>query len=103
MVACTLIGCDDGWSVEIVGDLPPTYTVRARVDGDVVASVNCSPAASCPDRIFLSGVTAAQAELEIVGDGVDLRWQVTPNYETVQPNGPGCPPICQQARVRVEL
>lgn len=103
VTACTLIGCDDGWSVQIVGALPATYTVRVSVEGDVVASVDCSPANPCPDRVFLPGVTAAQAELEIVGDGVNLRWRVTPTYTVVQPNGPSCPPICNQARVRVEL
>jgi hypothetical protein len=102
-VACTMIGCDDGWSVEVVGELPATYVVRARVDGEVVASRECSPANPCAGAVFLPGISAAEAELEIVGDGVDLRWTVRPEYQVVQPNGPNCPPICQQARVRVEL
>jgi hypothetical protein len=102
-VACTLIGCEDGWSVELAGTLPATYTVAARVDGAIVASVDCGPAQPCGSTVFLRGVTAPGAQLEITGPGVDLRWQVTPRYETLQPNGPGCPPICRQARVRVEV
>jgi hypothetical protein len=103
--ACTRIGCEDGWSVEL-GDaaaLPATYTIRAIVDGTVVASRECSPAQPCGDRVFLAGVTADQAELEITGGPAPLRWTVTPQYNTLQPNGPGCPPTCRQARVVVRM
>jgi hypothetical protein len=103
--ACTMIGCEDGWSVELSGAaaLPATYTIRVIVDGTVVASRACSPAQPCGDRVFLAGVTADQAELEITGGPAPLRWTVTPQYNTLQPNGPGCPPICRQARVVVRM
>lgn len=102
-VACTMIGCEDGWSVEIVGELPDAYTVQISVAGDVVASVECSPVNPCGERVFLPGVSATEAVLEVLGTGRELRWVVTPSYAEVQPNGPQCPPVCQQARVRVEL
>jgi hypothetical protein len=103
--ACTMIGCDNGWAVEVVGAaaLPANYTMRVIVDGAVVASVNCSPEQPCGDRVFLPGVTAEEAELEIVGANVPLRWTVRPSYDVVQPNGPNCPPTCRQARVQVRL
>jgi hypothetical protein len=102
--ACTLIGCEDGWNVELAGGtLPATYTLQVRVQGAVVASVQCSPANPCGRQVFLPGVTAEQADLEIIGGDVPLRWTVRPEYRTVQPNGPSCPPACRQARVRVEL
>jgi hypothetical protein len=103
--ACTRIGCEDGWSVELTGAaaLPATYTIRVLVDGAVVASRQCTPAQPCGDRVFMAGVTAAEAELEIVGGPIPLRWTVTPEYTTLQPNGPGCPPTCRQARVHVRL
>jgi hypothetical protein len=101
---CTLIGCDDGWAVEIVGGtLPATYTVRAVVDGRVVATHACTPDNPCGRQLFLPGLTAAQADLEIVGADLDLRWTVRPEYQLVQPNGPDCPPTCRQARVQVRL
>jgi hypothetical protein len=103
--ACTRIGCEDGWMVELTdaATLPATYTVRVLVDGAVVASAQCTPAQPCGERMFLAGVTAAEAELEIIGGPVPLRWTVTPEYTMVQPNGPGCPPTCRQARVQVRL
>jgi hypothetical protein len=103
--ACTRIGCDDGWTVELVGAaaLPATYTIRVLVDDAVVASVQCTPTQPCGERVFVAGVTAAEAELEIVGGEVPLRWTVTPEYNTLQPNGPNCPPTCRQARVQVRL
>jgi hypothetical protein len=103
--ACTRIGCEHGWSVELTGAaaLPATYTIRVIVDGGVVASRQCSPAEPCGEQVFLAGVTADEAVLEIVGGPVPLRWTVTPEYSLVQPNGPDCPPTCRQARVQVRL
>jgi hypothetical protein len=103
--ACTRIGCDDGWTVELVGAaaLPATYTIRVLVDDAVVASVQCTPTQPCGEQVFLPGLTAAEAELEIVGGAAPLRWTVTPEYSTLQPNGPNCPPTCRQARVQVRL
>jgi hypothetical protein len=103
-LACTLIGCEDGWAVEVVGAaLPSTYTVRAVVDGQVVASRACTPENPCGRELFLPGVTAAAADLEIVGADLSLRWTVRPEYRVVMPNGPDCPPTCRQARVQVRL
>jgi hypothetical protein len=103
--ACTRIGCEDGWTLELVGAaaLPATYTIRVLVDGAVVASVQCSPARPCGEQVFVAGVTAAEAELEIIGGAAPLRWTVTPEYTSLQPNGPNCPPTCRQARVQVRL
>jgi hypothetical protein len=101
---CTMIGCDDGWNVELIGGtLPATYTVQVRVDGQIVAAVECSPTNPCARTMFLPGVTAEQAELEISGADLNLQWEVTPTYQTVQPNGANCPPICRQASVQVQL
>jgi hypothetical protein len=104
--ACTRIGCEDGWSVELAdaaAALPATYTIRVIVDGAVVAATQCTPERQCGERVFMAGVTAEQAELEIIGGPVPLRWTVTPEYNTLQPNGPGCPPTCRQARVQVRM
>ena len=101
--ACTLIGCANGWSVQIDGraSLPDTYTIRVLVDGAVVASATCSPTQQCGDQVFLAGVTAEEAQLEILGSDTPLRWTVRPEYNVVQPNGPDCEPTCRQARVVV--
>jgi hypothetical protein len=102
--ACTMIGCDDGWNVELIGGtLPAAYTVQVRVDGQVAAAVECGPTNPCARTMFLPGITAEQAELEIIGADLNLRWVVTPTYQTFQPNGPNCPPTCRQARVQVQL
>jgi hypothetical protein len=103
--ACTRIGCDSGWIVEIADPsaLPQSYTVRVLVGGSVVASAQCSASQPCGDRVFLSGVTAEEATLEITGAAVPLRWTVRPEYTLLQPNGPQCPPTCRQARVQVRV
>jgi hypothetical protein len=103
--ACTRIGCEDGWSVQIDEGiaLPESYTLRIIVDGAVVASATCSPAQPCGRQVFLAGVTAEEAQLEILGGADPLRWTVRPEYTIVQPNGPNCPPTCTQARVVVRM
>jgi hypothetical protein len=103
--ACTRIGCEDGWTIDLsdAAALPATFTIRVIVNGAVVASQECSPARPCGDHVFLAGVTSDQAELEITGGPAPLRWTVTPQYNTLQPNGPGCPPTCRQARVVVRM
>jgi hypothetical protein len=99
---CTRIGCEDGWNVELIGvALPQTYTVRVLVEGRVVASMQCGPDNPCGETVFLPGVTAEEAELEIVGGEVPLRWTVRPEYNLLQPNGADCPPTCRQARVQI--
>ena len=100
--ACTEIGCDSGITLEFTGTLPESFTVTARVDGQVVATVQCNAQRACP-QAFLAGVTAPRVEIHVTGTGLDVRREVTPSYVTTQPNGPGCPPTCTQARVRIDV
>jgi hypothetical protein len=101
--ACTLIGCSDGVSVELAGALPASYTVTLRIAGEADRTVECTPDRQCGGRMFFEGVTPGQAEIEVQGTGVSVRRQVAPSYRTAQPNGRGCPPVCRQATVRVQL
>jgi hypothetical protein len=61
-----------------------------------------------PDGHGFSGVTIAgfprSLKLRIVRDGQTLAEQTSaPSYRKVQPNGEGCPPVCQQAHEVVRL
>jgi hypothetical protein len=102
--ACTLIGCTDGLTVEVIGLTSPgpiTVVVIAPDGASRSATVTCAGGASCP---FLFGNFSPTSVTINVSAGSQSR-QVTvqPDYQTNRPNGPECPPECRSARVTVAL
>jgi hypothetical protein len=99
--ACTMIGCNDGLRVDLDGFAPDeAFTARALVDGAVVATAECAQG-GCAD-VWLDGVAAPNVTIEIATES-GQTWSATfaPEYAEVQPNGPGCPPVCLQAAVQM--
>lgn len=100
-VMCTLIACSDGITVELQGNVPANYTVTARA-GSEARSHECSQAQPCGPIMF-ENFTPDRVAIEITSAAGTVRREVTPEYRTVRPNGPNCPPECRQARVIVTL
>lgn len=102
--ACTLIGCESGLTV-VLDDAPAEpYRVEVSAPGETEPRVvECSSASPCGGRVFLRDFTPESATVRVVAGGDTVAREVRPTYETLQPNGPGCPPTCRQAEVRVTL
>lgn len=99
--ACTQIGCSDVLTV-VVENAPPTpYTVEVILPDDTRRTARCEAGPGCNAGLFFEGVTSEEVTVRITDGAGSSSEVVHPNYHVVQPNGPGCPPICKQARVQV--
>ncbi len=101
--ACTLIGCEDGLSVDVQGDLPASYTVSLEAAGMAMVEYQCTAAAPCSVPHFVPDFTPETVVVRVQGGGVDYSETVTPEYTISRPNGPDCPPECQQATIVVQV
>lgn len=127
--ACTEIGCSDQLTIQIMpaGDdfAVGTYQITTAKDGgtpttcELVITDECAGADVCvsgestcnglvpgapgaPYTIVSEVVQSIDVTVE--KDSVVLADEsFSPQYEEVQPNGDGCPPICSQASVVVQL
>jgi len=115
---CTLIGCSDHVRVVLQPAVGTTYDVDLVVDG-VEGSFTCTALGTGGwrptdvSRAALSGgctgdgfeILGTPESVEAVVSAQDGSWlgslTDTPNYETIQPNGPDCPPTCRVAELMV--
>jgi hypothetical protein len=122
--ACTLIGCVDQFTATVTVDATTVpagkHTLTVTIDGAVSScSFNLPELASpvndpCSVGFSLNvpgqptdgkftetiGVLGTPSSIEVhqTLDGtVVLDQTISPTYQTNQPNGPGCGPICRQA------
>lgn len=104
MQVCTLIGCESGLEVQLVDQPPGTYRIEASAPGQPAPRVvECTTATPCGPSVFLRDFTPESATIRVIVGADTTARTVQPSYETVQPNGPGCPPTCRQARVQIDL
>lgn len=124
---CTAIGCQSGFSLSVSpssGWAPGSYRFELNVDGlavtcdGVIPLQGCAgPSFSCDAdgvRLGESGCALDPAQhgiasvlfdgypralsIRVVKDGAEVtNTQLTPSYKAIQPNGPGCDPICCSA------
>lgn len=112
--ACTEMGCEDGYTIEVVGpggsevgDLWVAVTL-----GGVTVEADCAAGAMAAFDGFSCGLGMIQ--LHYVEETVDLVVEATdgelgwggtiePEYAEVYPNGPDCPPVCLQGSEILEL
>jgi hypothetical protein len=114
--ACTEIGCEDGvtfmFGAGDLASLPAPVTLTACIDDactkEVVRKSDLGSwsqtMARVPAGTLDPGVRHA-ARLTIVdGRGATVfRAKRTVALRATQPNGPGCPPTCRQAQLRVDV
>jgi hypothetical protein len=102
--ACTLIGCNDGLRVTLIGThLPSPYTVEVHLPDGTVVARSCPNAASCGNAVFFDDITPSTALVRFVGGETTVERTVTPTYSTFRPNGRGCPPECRQGHATLQL
>ncbi len=100
---CTQIGCESGLRVDRGGAPAGPFRVEAQAAGGGAPRVFECPAGERCESAFFADFTPEEATIRVIADGRTTARTVRPTYERVQPNGPGCPPICRQGRVRVEV
>jgi hypothetical protein len=100
--ACTLIGCEDGLSVQFSRAPAGAFRIEATVPNDpTVAAIDCADAASCPLRF--PGVVAEQVTLRLITSQGTVTQEFQPRYQELHPNGRRCGPACRQATVTFQL
>jgi hypothetical protein len=100
-IACTLIGCSNGLSVEVTGTAGARATVEVRASGQTTQTFEC--VAGQPCRGFLENYMPDQATVTIRLADRTVERSVTPQYRLNRPNGANCPPECRQATVQVAV
>jgi hypothetical protein len=113
-LVCTQIACDDQLVLELRrGDgLAPAFSVAVTVEGKTVSCPAPGPGevrtcgevtstiAGNDPALQLIQVRGAPPAIEVearAGDQVLEKRRFAPAYQTRQPNGPHCPPVCRQA------
>jgi hypothetical protein len=96
-----MMGCRDGLSVEVEGVASGPYRVEVRAEGEEPQAQECPAGRECGPLFFPGFVPEGEITVEVSADGESSTRTVRPEVETLQPNGPGCPPTCLQARVSV--
>lgn len=100
-VTCTGIECTSALVVALEGAVPSSYAIEVRGPNET-RRFTCTEASLCNEAVF-EGFTPVQATIRMEWSGGTFEEVVTPVYETVQPNGPDCPPICRRAVVTIEI
>lgn len=117
--ACTDMGCQSGLFIDLELRTSASYVVTLTADGTDYACVGAVPfdgSESCeaPFSMTLSGTALPADEQYIDGFSFDgtpaavhfavqrggeevLSEDLSPTYDTLQPNGPTCGPTCEQA------
>ncbi len=102
---CTLIGCEDGLRVHLVGAVPvPTpLTVTVTAPGGAPQTVQCTATGYCAEYVFFHGFMPESVTVEVHAGGVYVTGTYRPVYHNYQPNGPHCDPTCRQATVEIPV
>lgn len=98
-VMCTQIGCSDGLNVELDGFSEEVELELAA--GGETRRVTCLPPGPCIH--FVPDFTPEEVTATALLPGREEERTFTPEYRDERPNGPDCPPVCRQARIRWKL
>ena len=119
-VNCTEIGCTDGFFLTLTSAdafVDGNYQLQILEDGDSVYScdfglqsgaiddADCDVTSQGADMVRVTlPVTDADVSIAVLIDGVQaVSGEFGLAYEDIQPNGPGCEPICSQASAELAV
>ena len=97
---CTLIGCTDGLTVVLRGDVPAGVTIVATAADGSQRTAQCE---SGPCRVAFEGFHPEEVSVRVTWSDGSVAVTVRPQYMVSQPNGPNCPPTCRSDRVLIEF
>ena len=99
---CTDIGCDTGLIVELQNAPDVPYRVEAYVSGSSPRYVQtCSSETPCNALAFFRDFIPDHVFIDVISTLGTQRYEAHLTYEMVQPNGPGCDPVCRKATIRL--
>jgi hypothetical protein len=98
---CTLVGCESGLEVAVQPAPSGAYSVEVEAAGQATRTVQCTAGSPC--ALFFRDFTPERATVRVIVAGDTTTAAVAPEYRTLQPNGPQCPPTCRRASVTVDL
>jgi len=101
----------DGAPTTCTGSLPLAPceqgpSVTCTTDAVMVGESGCAmpPAEQGFGELIFSNAHPAQVKVTVTRDGeVVGGGEFAPEYQRLQPNGPGCEPTCEQAQATLEL
>ncbi len=100
---CTEIGCSDGLFVTLRAAPGGEYTLTATAATGEDRNGRCVITSDGSCLVGFPGFLPDEVTLAVSGDGQQASVTLEPDYEQFQPNGPGCPPVCRQASVEIDL
>jgi hypothetical protein len=100
--ACTLIGCENGLSVQLSRPPVGAFRVEATLPNDpAVLAIDCTNATSC--LLMFPDLVAERVTLRLTTAEGTITQEFQPRYEDLYPNGRRCGPACRQATVTIQL
>jgi hypothetical protein len=104
VVACTMIGCEDGVAVELETVPQAPFSVEVTpLPGGAATIKECATAEACGATLFFEEVRADSISVKVTSAAGTRTVGVRISYSTSRPNGPQCAPSCRQARLRVPV
>ena len=111
---CTEIGCSDGvnlWFEDASGAAVDGVAGVLSIDGRTLAFDCGDPSGASNDAgvmcvgggVFVDGAGAESLSYSLDVGGEVIDGEVALEYTKQQPNGPDCPPVCEQASAAVVL
>lgn len=104
--ACTLIGCQNGLTVQLSATPATPFRVELRVTSPTAQPAyvySCSSPATCTQGVFFPDFSGEHAFVTVVTDAGTRTTEISRiEYRVSRPNGPNCPPECRQATVTAD-
>jgi hypothetical protein len=115
-IACTLVGCSGGLTIDVVG-LPPSanYQISVSFPSSETRTLTCGSEAetntfdqSCSQtgayfRLATDVNPPQEITVTVEANGKSITQVFNPTYEKFQPNGKSCEPICYNATVQMDI
>jgi hypothetical protein len=115
-IACTLVGCSGGLTIEIA-DLPASanYQISISFPSGETRTLTCGSEAetntfdqSCSQtgayfRLATDVNPPKEITVTVEVNGKSVTQVFNPKYEKFQPNGTGCSPICYNATLKMNF
>jgi hypothetical protein len=105
--SCTLIGCQNGLTVQLSAMPSAPFRVELRATSATAQPVyvyDCSNSAACGQGAFFPDFSGDHAFVTVVTSAGTRTTEITRiEYRVSRPNGPDCPPACRQATVTADV
>jgi hypothetical protein len=102
-VACTMIGCESGVTVQLSSLPAVPFSVELTPAGGAATLKECVASDACGTELFFSGVSADSVTIKVTSGAGESVTRARAEYATTRPNGPQCDPECRQARVAASV